>query len=92
MESGRRRLRSCFARMSPGGRGSPSVPTTRGCLEWLGGAGTRAAKAVRDTRGLIPFGPSPVSTVPKARDATVERREASVLRKARGAFARCQNC
>ena len=43
------------------------------------GHGTRMAKAVRDTRGLIPFGPSPVSTVPKARDATVERREASAL-------------
>ena len=52
------------------------------------GHGTRTAKAVRDTGGLIPFGPSPVSTVPRSRDATVERREASVLRKARGAFAK----
>ena len=47
MESGRRRLRSCLARMSPGGLGSPSVLIMKDCPQGLDAGRMKAAKACR---------------------------------------------
>ena len=51
-----RRPRAGFAGRLSGGPGQPSGPTTRVCLQWLDGAGRRAAKAAR-TGGLGPLSP-----------------------------------
>src|SRR6185436_18691919 len=51
MESGRRRLRSCFANTGPGGLGSPSAPTTRGCPKLRAGRGADENGESRWIRG-----------------------------------------
>ena len=39
---------------APGGLGSPSVPTTRDCLQWLDAARTNAGESLRDQGGRMP--------------------------------------
>ena len=78
MESGTRRLRSCFANMSPGGRGSPTVPTMRDCPQGLHAGWMKAEKSAGsgcDTSRR----PSPEVTVPRTEIAAVERRKACAL-------------
>ena len=43
-----RRLRAGLVTPLPGGLGSPSVPTTRDCLEWLDAARTKAGESLPD--------------------------------------------
>src|SRR4249919_1175930 len=77
----------------PGRLGSPSVPTTRGCLEWLGGARNEGGESRPGYERVDPFRSEPWKHGPEG-----ERRHGGAPggeradRKARGAFARCQNC
>jgi hypothetical protein len=77
-----RRLRAGLVTPSPGGLGSPSVPTTRDCLEWLDAARTKAGESLPD-RGpsRAPFAPG--SYGPGDRKAAMERREARASRQTR---------
>ena len=78
MESGRRRLRSCFAHMSPGGPGSPSVLIMKDCpCVGLDAGRMKTAKAV-GSRGRMPLS-VPGRMVPRPKIAAVERRKACAL-------------
>ena len=83
MELGLRRLRSCLASMSPGGLGSPSAPTTRGCPFGLDAGRMKAAKAAGSGRRMPSVRPRKHGAGPEI--AAVERRKACALRKARAA-------
>ena len=75
-----RRPRARLVTLLPGGPGSPSVPTMRGCLEWLDAARTKAGESLPD-RGPRRAPSAPGSYGPGDRKAAVERREAPALRK-----------
>ena len=82
-----RRLRAGLVTPSPGGLGSPSVPTTRDCLEWLDAARTKGGESCPDREpSRAPSAPG--SYGPGDRNRRVERRVASVLRKGRHAARR----
>src|SRR5260221_14709741 len=75
---------------APGRLGWPSGPTTRVCLQWLDGerndgGGSRMATVGYAHRSL------PGRRLRGEKPPQVERREACVLRKARGAFAKEPN-
>ena len=79
MESGRRRLRSCFANMSPGGPGSPSVLIMKDCpCVGLDAGRMKTAKAVGSGERMLLSVPG--SMVPRFKIAAVERRKACALR------------
>ena len=79
MESGRRRLRSCFANASPGGRGSPSVLTMKDCPILRAGRGADEGGESPPDEGAEWLCPYPGSTVPRPKIAAVERRKAGAL-------------
>ena len=76
----------CTRTGGPGRPGFPSVPTMRDCLQWLDAVRMKGRrKLARISAGLR----SRVRTRkngPGVEDATVERREAACLAKARGTF------
>ena len=76
----------CTHTGGPGRPGFPSVPTMRDCLQWLDAVRMKGRrKLARISAGLR----SRVRTRkngPGVEDATVERREAACLAKARGTF------
>jgi hypothetical protein len=49
-----RRPRARFAASLPGGLGSPSAPTTRGCLEWLDEVSMKGGESCPDRGGRMP--------------------------------------
>ena len=90
MESGRRRLRSCFASMSPGGLRVTVRPYYEGLpANGLDAGRMKAGESLPDQGGECPC-PSPEVTVPGPKIAAVERRKACALsHKARAAAPQC---
>ena len=71
-----RRLRDTVrSRIRPGGRGSPSGPTTWLCLQWLDADRMKAAKASRIGGGNAR--PVPEARSPGHKSPRMERREAT---------------
>jgi len=73
-----RRPRAGLVTPLPGGLGSPSAPTKRGCLEWLDAARMKGGESCPD-RGPTGAPSAPGSYGPGDRKAAMERREAPAL-------------
>jgi len=71
-----RRLRAGLVTPLPGGPGSPSVPTTRDCLEWLDAARTKAGESPPDRVEPKAARVRARKNGPGDRKAAMERREA----------------
>ena len=82
-----RRLRAGLVTPSPGGLGSPSVPTKRDCLEWLDAARTKGGESCPD-RGPQGPRPRPEVTAPGTEIAAMERRGARASHQTRPRFAK----